>query len=259
MRHGCSKENVLNSSIATSHSVSERERVCIRLLEGFDLTVDGSAVDISLSEQRLIAFLALHRRPLQRNFVAGSLWLDKTDSRATSNLRCVLWRTQGFRERLIDSTRTSMCLARDVQVDVAEVETVARKVLLGETDARAVNAHLLGGELLPDWYDDWVLVQRARLRQLCLNALDRLSANWLVLGSPALALDTAYLAVAAEPLRETAHMAVVEAHLAAGNANEAVRQYMTYRRLLRKSLGIAPSRTFTERISTVLPMGHAAT
>ena len=30
------------------------------------------------------------------------------------------------------------------------------------------------GELLPDWYDDWVLLERERFRQLRLHALDAL-------------------------------------------------------------------------------------
>jgi DNA-binding SARP family transcriptional activator len=232
-----------------------KTRVRVQLLEGFELNVDGCPVDTPLGEQRLIAFLALHRHPLNRNYVAGSLWLDKTDSRATSNLRCALWRTHGFCQRLIESSRTHMRLAEDVYVDVAEVDAIARRLLLGELDATAVNAQLLGGELLPDWYDDWVLVERERLRQLCLNALDHLSASWLVLGKPALAVDAAYLAVAAEPLRETAHMALVEAHLAAGNTNEAVRQYTHYRNLLEDSLGIAPSRPFTQLIASVTQIG----
>src|SRR6266542_2810454 len=61
--------------------------VCVRLIEGFELCVDGHAVEAPSAAQRLVAFLALHPRPLTRSYIAGSLWLDKTDSRATSNLR----------------------------------------------------------------------------------------------------------------------------------------------------------------------------
>ncbi len=64
--------------------------VCVRLIEGFELCVDGHAVEAPSAAQRLVAFLALHPRPLTRSYIAGSLWLDKTDSRATSNLRSSL-------------------------------------------------------------------------------------------------------------------------------------------------------------------------
>ena len=217
--------------------------VRLRLISGFELIVDGVPVDAPLAAQRLVAFLALHPRPLHRNYVAGSLWLDKTDSRATSNLRSALWRTHGFGDRLIRSSRTHLRLAEDVYVDVAEIEAVARLLLSGR-DHTAADARLLGGELLPDWYEDWVLIERERLRQLCLNALERLSSTCLVRGQIALAVDAAFSAVAAEPLRETAHRALVEAHLAAGNCVEATRQYAQYRTLLRDALGLEPSAAF---------------
>ena len=48
-------------------------------------------------------------------------------------------------------------------------------------------------------------------------------------------------AVAAEPLRESAHRAVVSVHLEEGNVSEAIRQYRLCRRLLGTELGIEPS------------------
>jgi len=47
--------------------------------------------------------------------------------------------------------------------------------------------------------------------------------------------------VAQEPLRESAHRLVVEAHLADGNVCEAIRQYRLYARLLDRHLGLEPS------------------
>ncbi len=137
-------------------------------------------------------------------------------------------------------------------VDVAEVDAVARNLLAGYTNDMSADSHLLGGELLPDWYDEWVIIERERLRQLCLNALEQLSASWLAKGRVALAIDAAFAAVAAEPLRETAHRALVEAHLAAGNCGEAARQYGHYRRLLQDALKLEPSAAFTRRISHLL-------
>jgi DNA-binding SARP family transcriptional activator len=48
-------------------------------------------------------------------------------------------------------------------------------------------------------------------------------------------------AVAAEPLRESAHSALIRLHLAEGNRSEALRQYCRYRRLLRAELGVEPT------------------
>ena len=60
------------------------------LLRGFELRQDGDVVQLPLSAQRVVAFLALHERPLQRLYVAGSLWLDTTEARANASLRTAL-------------------------------------------------------------------------------------------------------------------------------------------------------------------------
>ena len=220
----------------------------LRLIEGFELDIDGSPVAAPFAVQRLMAFLALHPRPLHRAYVAGSLWLDKTETRATSNLRSALWRAHACGGRLIQSSRTHLRLGDDVRVDVAEADAVAHRLLAGGGTGADVDARLLGGELLPDWYDDWVIMERERLRQLCLTALEQISATWLAAGQLGLAVDAAYRAITAEPLRETANRAVVEAHLAAGNVKEAIDHYARYRDLLGQTLGLTPSAAFDRRM-----------
>jgi DNA-binding SARP family transcriptional activator len=60
------------------------------------------------------------------------------------------------------------------------------------------------------------------------------------------ALQAAHAAVLAEPLRESAHRAVVRAHLAEGNVSEAARAYDAFRVLLADELGVAPTRQMSE-------------
>jgi DNA-binding SARP family transcriptional activator len=55
------------------------------------------------------------------------------------------------------------------------------------------------------------------------------------------AVDAALLAVSAEPLRESAQRALIEAHVAEGNLAEAHRTYIFYRNLVRRELGVEPS------------------
>jgi DNA-binding SARP family transcriptional activator len=55
------------------------------------------------------------------------------------------------------------------------------------------------------------------------------------------AAEAALAAVAQEPLRESAHRLVMEAHLADGNPGEAVRHYRLFARLLGRQLGLQPS------------------
>ncbi|HEX2156656.1 MAG TPA: bacterial transcriptional activator domain-containing protein, partial [Actinomycetes bacterium] len=99
----------------------------------------------------------------------------------------------------------------------------------------------LAGDLLPDWYEDWVVLERERLRQLRLHALEALCARLTGAGRFGAAVQAGLAAVAGEPLRESAHRTLIRAHLAEGNPGEAVRQYHLYRRLLTDELAIEPS------------------
>ena len=97
------------------------------------------------------------------------------------------------------------------------------------------------GELLPDWYDDWVVIERERFRQLRVHALERLCERLTSERRFTEAVETGLAAVEGEPLRESAHRVLIHAHLAEGNAAEALRQYGVFRGLLRDRLGLEPS------------------
>ena len=97
------------------------------------------------------------------------------------------------------------------------------------------------GTSCPDWYDDWVLLERERYRQLGLHALEALSERLTAARRFGPALEAALAAVAGEPFRESAHRVLIKAHLAEGNASEAIRQYHFYRKLLNDHLGLDPS------------------
>jgi DNA-binding SARP family transcriptional activator len=100
---------------------------------------------------------------------------------------------------------------------------------------------LVAGDLLPDWYDDWVVYERERLRQLRLHALELRCGELSRQGRYAEATDAGLAAVAGDPLRETAQRALIAAYLAEGNPSDALRQYDLYRRTLAETLGLTPS------------------
>ena len=76
---------------------------------------------------------------------------------------------------------------------------------------------LSGEELLPGWYDDWVLAERESLEQLRLRALDRLARQALDRGDLVLAIDAARSATEIEPHSEAACEVALRAHLARGD------------------------------------------
>jgi DNA-binding SARP family transcriptional activator len=216
----------------------------LQLLDGFELRRDGRAVRVPVSAQRVIAFLGLHPGRRARVFVAGHLWADASEERANAALRTALWRIGSLGAPVLIADAQSLRLDPAIHVDVLGAARAARQVLDepdGPVAAPSWASLRDGGELLPDWYDDWVLIERERHRQLRLHALERVCERLSAAGRHAEATEAGVVAVASEPLRESAHRVLIAAHIAEGNAREALRQYDRCRELLRRDLDVDPS------------------
>jgi DNA-binding SARP family transcriptional activator len=240
---------------ATAQPPGHAPPIQLGLLKGFELRQGAKPVRLPLSAQRLLAFVALHDRPLQRLYVAGTLWLDSTQDAANANLRTALWRLRRPGCVLVHSTPTELALAEGVVVDLRETAKTAKRVLAHDGDSADLGALCVAGDLLPDWYDDWLLVERERFRQLRLHALESLAEDLAAGAQYAAAAEAALAAIAAEPLRESAHRALVRLHLTEGNVAEAIRQYTVYADLLRDELGLEPSATMQSLVRS-LPIGR---
>jgi DNA-binding SARP family transcriptional activator len=228
----------------------------VGLLGGFELAVGGITRQLTPSAQRVVAFLALQPRPVQRVFVAGALWPDSSQERANANLRTALWRLGASDGTLIDGNAAHLALGAQVDVDFREMEARARRLIHSGGGPRPGDLARLSesADLLPDWYDDWVQIERERFRQLRLAALEFLCVELTGEGRFPEAVQAGVSAVAAEPLRESAHRALIAAHLAAGNAGEAIRQYHSCRDLLAHRLGLGPSDAMRCLVAA-LPLG----
>jgi DNA-binding SARP family transcriptional activator len=204
----------------------------------------------------LVAFFALHDGPVQRGYAAAMLWLDTSDRRAAANLRSTLWRIRQHVPGLIDPGGPRLSLEPDVQVDLREAEQLVRRELNGDGgDDRPCDPAAFASDLLPGWYDDWVLLERERFRQLRLRALEGLCERHTRAGRLGEALEAGLLSVAGEPLRESAHRALIRVHLADGNVADALRQYGACRRLLYEQLGIEPTRQMRDLVRALDEMG----
>jgi DNA-binding SARP family transcriptional activator len=235
----------LRTDVAVQRRVRAVRRAPLRLsvLSGFSLRRGEEALEIPLSSKRVVAFLALHAQPLERGFVAGSLWLDATEAHAAACLRTALWRLgRAGAGGLVRASGTRLVLAPDVELDLADLAARTRRLLCGGSAEEDDLATMMGyGDVLPDWYEDWALIERERFRQLRLNALEELCVFLTTEGRTREAVVAGVAAVAGEPLRESAQDVLIRAHLAAGNTGEALRQFRVYRTLLRDALGLTPS------------------
>jgi DNA-binding SARP family transcriptional activator len=145
---------------------------------------------------------------------------------------------------LLVTDKWSVRLSEGVDVDVRRVEEWATRLINGrgrEDDLSVSPSCIDALSLLPGWYDDWVLMERERIRQRMLHALEALSCHLVKAGRFADAVDAAILAVNAEPLRESAQRTLIQAHIAEGNLVEARRTYCNFRKLVRTELDVEPS------------------
>lgn len=218
----------------------------LHLLGSFVLTVGSDPCSLPAGLQRVLAALALRGR-MSRARLGGLLWPDTSRPQAQTNVRHALWRlahaTPG--PRLVSANGCDVGLhpqvASDVGVMLAQAHRLGRD---GRTPARDWLDDLLrpeAVELLPDWDDEWLQIDRERLRQLRLHLFDDWALQLTEAGEYGLALEVALSALQADMLRESAHRAVIRVHRAEGNVHEARRAYALCRALLAAELGVEPS------------------
>jgi DNA-binding transcriptional activator of the SARP family len=138
----------------------------------------------------------------------------------------------------------SLSLHDQVTVDVYQLGAWADRVISGRPevgDLGRLHVEPDALDLLPGWYDDWTILERERLRQRVLHALEAQSRILSSEGQHADAVDVALAVVRAEPLRESAHRTLIEAHLGEDNWAEAQRALEGYRGLLERELAVSPS------------------
>lgn len=219
--------------------------VVLHLFSGPYLTVGPHRCEIPEGCKRLLAFVALKGRRVERRHAAGALWPSGSDGRAAGNLRSALWRLRGAGIGILTIDQRTLTLNDGVLVDVHTLREWAARLIEDralDSDLVMAPASIEALDLLPGCYDDWALVERERIRQRVLHALEALSRRLVVERRFADAVEAAMLAMAAEPLRESAQRVLIEAHLAEGNLIEARRRYQTFHALLLRELGVSPTR-----------------
>ncbi len=232
-----------NASHCLCRERNSTRAICtLDLLGAFTLRVADIGVCVARSAQPLVALVALHQRA-DRRTLAGTLWPDHSEERATANLRAAVWRLPDHGGGILVAEHGTIGLDRRVDCDVHRLKRAAFDLVEHSTFqwTWVVDLLRLGEELLPDWDKEWLTLEREWLRQLRLGTLDIVTERLIAAGRCSEAVVVAMMAVRDDPLRESSQRLLIEAHQRNSNHNLARRQFETYRSLLRRELDIDPS------------------
>jgi len=211
----------------------------ITVLGSFGLTSDGASVPLSVDARRVVAYLAVHRRPQPRAGLAADLW-PGVGAEAAARLLAEAVDAIDVPDLLVgdpSDVELPLALADEVEVDLSDAMLLVRAFSGGGRLTERPSVDLLSADILPSWTSPWIAVERERFRQLRLACLEEVSTKLSASELHADAVEIAEIAVAAAPSRESARRVLVEALLAKGDVVEAVAQYDAFQELLRTSVG----------------------
>lgn len=227
------------------------------LFGGFNLESDGHPLPTipSLAARSLLAYLLTYRqRSHTRTLLVGLFWPDLPEATARRRLSHALWeirRTLGSLSAdqpclLTGHESVRFNLALPHWIDVAEFEqalAVPAESLRPDAGQSAVT--LYRGDFLAGFYEDWVLLERERLRDQYLAALSQLVERSKGQGRYETALGYAAQLARYDPLREEAHREVMRLYFLLNRPREALQQYLLCRDLLLEELGSEPGAATT--------------
>ncbi|MDX8481696.1 alpha/beta fold hydrolase [Mesorhizobium sp. VK24D] len=222
----------------------------LHLLGGFDFAGAGAAVPaFSRKARAMVAYLALQAGHSQsREKLAALLWSLNGDTQARMSLRQAVsavrkaMQKSGGGRFLTEGTSIALHLD-DFDFDVARFEALAKSSSPEDLEQALVlyRGDLLDGlGLKEEPFEDWLRVERERLRMIAVATLDRLVAHYSASNDPAYCVRTAARLLAMEPLREDIHRALMRAYAAQGRINLALKQYELCRDALQRDLRLTP-------------------
>ncbi len=224
----------------------------LRLLGSPQINLNGTPLETlsSAKSQALLFYLALSGSPQSRLALAGLLWPDKSDAEARMNLRQALYQLRQVLPDHIVTTREHAALEPQapLDVDVTLFEAELNAGLAGDVPALHTAADRYSGDFLAGFYvddaqefEEWLLVERERLRGLALQALHQLANYHADRREIGLALQYTGHLLALEPLREEAHQLMMRLLAWDGQLSAALAHYDRCRELLAAELGVEPS------------------
>lgn len=231
----------------------------LKLFERWQLWQNGTEVRMAWRQQRLIAALAI-AGPRPRRYFSGLLWPEKPEARAMESLRTSVYLVSNQVPGLLVNDGQVLALSQRVAVDLLEVTNSVNHYgrpgyILSDDNCLAC---LHCGELLPGWYDDWVVLEQQRIRSLRIRVFLVLARQWLEEGEAHKAVEAAEGALELEMLHESAVALLISAELKAGNRARALRTFEAFKTNLEIELGIEPSEHLAKLVAAIRPTTGSA-
>jgi predicted ATPase len=225
----------------------------LSLLGTVTITLDGTEVSrqIPAKSQALLCYLAVTGCPHSREKLAGLLWGEKSEDSAKANLRKSLSTLGQLVGDALLINRQTVAFNREntYRLDVEVFETAVAE---DDADPERLQplreaVELYRGDFLEGFsvrqavaFEEWVLGERERLRQLAIRALQRLSEAYTARGEYDAGIEVTHQLLALEPWQEEAHRQLMTLLARSGQPGAALAQYETCRRVLAEELGIDP-------------------
>ena len=227
----------------------------LRLLGGFEARgATGTLLTLPTKKaQALLAYLGTRPgQPRRRDTLAALLWSETTDHQSRDSLRHAL---AALRKTLArDGNHASVLrvdgptLSLDPEGIEVDVVTFERRAAEGTPEALEEAAELYRGDLLLGFglteplFEDWLVAERERLREIALEALARLLAHQSRTAGTERAIRTALRLLALDPLQETVHRTLMQLYARQGRRAAALKQYQLCVDGLQRELGTEPER-----------------
>ena len=223
----------------------------VRLLGKFDVSHDGKTIAVtSRPAQSLFAYLILSAGTAhRREKLAGMLWPDSLEETARDNLRHALWRVRKALPSeytgeylLTDDISITFNASAEYWLDAAVLEKLSENAAADEFMAVLAEYQ---GELLPGFYDEWVMLEREHLNSIFEHHMARLMSllqdekRWQEI----LDWGERWIKLGQKP--EPAYRALMSAHAAKGDMSKVVAMYERCVKSM-KEFGIEPSKQTKE-------------
>ncbi|HEY5668865.1 MAG TPA: protein kinase, partial [Anaerolineales bacterium] len=218
------------------------------LLGKFEVRLDGVPVHLpSRSEQSLLAYLLLNAgTAYRREKLAGLFWPESDESNARGYLRIALWRIRkAFKDLsphspdffVTDKLTIAFNCELECWSDVAVLKNGDGQSIQGLVEATSVYQ----GELLPGFYDEWVVLERESLRAAFERKIYTLVERLLSERRWQEAIEQTERWISLGDTPEPAYRGLMIAHAGLGEASAAITAYQRCVEALKKDLDIQPS------------------